>query len=144
MPPFVLHVVSVKSGLGHLSWNHDHFQLEFRAACLISKAGACSLLLRWYQLEQISWDCICCFSALISRTVSKMVCQQLNWVQNLWACTYFSSQENHFLSFLEIDYNMLPPPPQNKCQNPSFCTLKHIPKHLRRTSVLRRNTGEPT
>lgn len=93
--------------MGHLSSNYDHFQLNVREVCLISKAHAFGLLFRWYQLEQISWDCICCFSALISRTVPKMVCQQPNWVQNLWACTYFSSQENHFLSFLEVDYNML-------------------------------------
>lgn len=65
VPPF-------KSRVRHLSLNHARFQLEVGEVCLISKGHAFGLLFRCYQLEQISWDCVCCFSAWISRTVPKM------------------------------------------------------------------------
>lgn len=103
MPRCLLYLVFCRNRTGYLSLNHDHSNFRglpyLRSLCLW-------LLLRWYQLEQISWDCICCFSLLISNMAPRMVCQRLNSPQNLCACTFAFYRVNHSSRFLEVDYNV--------------------------------------
>lgn len=103
-PHCLLYFVFCQNRTGYLSLNHDHSNFRglpyLRSRCLW-------LLFRWYQLEQISRDCICCFSLLISNMAPKMVCQPLNSSQNLCACICASSRGNHSSRFLEVDYNVL-------------------------------------
>lgn len=92
--------------VGNLSLHCGHFGVETRGKDAFSlKDCAFGRLFRWYQLEQISWECIYCFCSNLVNASRNGLCQQLMHRKSCMDFFFFPHTRIIFMSFSGVLFN---------------------------------------